>query len=66
MRIVLSLVVHTSNTGLGSAFVIQNCFYMFGTNVEFRRALDNDLAVKRAFSVLVKAKDQKEAIASAK
>jgi carboxyl-terminal processing protease len=36
--------------------------YVFGTGVEFRRQIESDLVVKRAYQVLVKAGTQKEAI----
>ena len=40
--------------------------YVFGTDAEFRRQIDNDQVVKRAYQVLVKASNQKEAIAGSK
>jgi hypothetical protein len=36
--------------------------YVFGTDAEFRRQLDSDLVVKRAYEVLIKSGTQKEAI----
>jgi hypothetical protein len=44
----------------------QNARYVFGTDAEFRRTLDADVVVKRAYQVLSKAYSQKEAIDSAK
>lgn len=51
---------------LDRLLALQIARYLFGTSAEFRRAIDNDIAVKRAYSVLVKAKTQKEALESLK
>jgi carboxyl-terminal processing protease len=40
--------------------------YVLGTDAEFRRTLDADLVVKRAYQVLSKASTQKDAIGAAK
>jgi hypothetical protein len=36
--------------------------YVFGTDAEFRRLLESDLVVKRAYEVLSRSATQKEAI----
>jgi carboxyl-terminal processing protease len=51
---------------LDRMLALQIARYQFGTDAEFRRSLDNDIVVKRAFQVLSQAKDQKEAIQNLK
>jgi carboxyl-terminal processing protease len=71
-RLAARKVVIDSNTARAAGPVIDRLLggqiarYVFGTDAEFRRTLDADVVVKRAYQVLSKAYSQKEAIDSAK
>ena len=58
-----STTARVSGVVLDRLVAAQIARYVFGTDAEFRRVLDADPVVKRAFEVLTKASTQKEAIA---
>ena len=55
-----------AGTLLDRMLALQIARYVFGTDAEFRRQLENDPVVKRAYQVLSKAYTQKEALEAAK
>jgi carboxyl-terminal processing protease len=66
-KIVLdSTTVRVSAPVLDRLVTAQIARYVFGTDAEFRRQLEADPVVKRAYQVLITAGSQKDAIAAAK
>jgi carboxyl-terminal processing protease len=57
-----SATARTSGAALDRLIALQIARYVFGTDAEFRRQLESDVTVKRAFEVLAKSSSQKDAI----